>query len=121
MARSPKRSPSRLKHQQVIPPVQMAWPTVPFPFGVQMLQVQPPTTEDRKITKEDFKDSEVILDDGSTIIVKPSIKDVKKIIGQTSPTGDPVYVFQLTWTLQTKTLTKQKRITGARKSASKTS
>jgi len=120
MARSPKRPPSQPKQPQFTPSVQMAWPTTPFPFGVQMLQVQPPITEGRKITKEDLKDSEVILDDGSTIIIKLSIKDVKKIIGQTSPTGDPIYVFQLTWTFQTKTLSKQ-RITGARKSTSKTS
>jgi hypothetical protein len=92
---------------------------MPFPVGMQVLQVQPPATEDRKITKEDLNDSEVILDDGSTIIVKPSIKDVKKIIGQTSPTGDPVYVFQLTWTFHTKTRTKQQ--TGDRKLARKTS
>ncbi len=84
-----------------------------------MLQVQPPQTEDRNIASEDLKESKVILDDGATIVIKPSINNVKKIIGQTGQLGEPVYALQLTWTIQTKTPTKQR--TPARKSASKTS
>jgi hypothetical protein len=67
-----------------------------------MLQVQPPPTEDCSIVKEDLKESEIILNDGSTITVTPSFKDVKKIVGQKGPLGEPVYIMQLTWTVQTK-------------------
>ena len=52
-----------------------------------MLQVQPPPTEDCSIVKEDLKESEIILNDGSTITVTPSFKDVKKIVGQKGPGG----------------------------------
>jgi hypothetical protein len=119
MARSPKRPRSLPKQQQFTPSSPVAWSAPSFPFGVPVLQVQAPPTEDRNIAKEDFKDSSVILNDGATITVKPLIHNVKKIVGQTGPAGEPLYAFQLTWTIQTKTQPKQHA--GTTKSASKAS
>jgi hypothetical protein len=84
---------------------------------MQMIQVQPPPTEQRSIVKEDLKVSEIVLNDGSAITLMPSIKDVKKIVGQKGPFGEPVYMMQLTWTVQTKVAPKS--TAASKKSSSK--
>jgi hypothetical protein len=88
------------------PPPVPPWPQFAppgFPLGVQFIQVQPPPSEAKKVTKEEINPSSFTLEDGSRIVVRPRVQGVFKMIGQTAPTGEPVYTMQLSWDFEVKT------------------
>jgi hypothetical protein len=98
------------KRPRAAPPVQQPpgapqWapfgPTGPmFQIGAPLFQIQAPPTVARAITKSEMKESEIILDDGITIKITPTVQNVVQIIGQTGAAGEPVYTMQLSWSLK---------------------
>jgi hypothetical protein len=92
MSRKPKVTP-------IAPQPIAGWPAVPF--GFQMVQLQPPPMLDRNIVKQELNDNKVTLDDGAVISIKLTVNNVKQIIGQLGPAGEPIYTMQLSWTVAT--------------------
>jgi len=94
MSRKPKVTPT-------LPQPVTGWPAVPF--GFQVVQLQPPPMSDRNIVKEELNDNKVTLDDGAVISIKLTVNNVKQIIGQLGPAGEPIYTMQLSWAVTTVT------------------
>lgn len=115
------RKPKSTQQIPVSPPAPSAWQPFGMPgqvaVGVPVFHVQPPPMADRNIVKSDLKDNIITLDDGSTIVVTPTIQNVKRLLGQVGPAGEPVYVMQLSWTVKTRTPTSPSSSGSAKKSA----
>ena len=66
------------------------------PTGPSFGFVQPMTTlEPRKIVDAKQRSSEFVLDDGTTLTIRPVLIDVKRATGQWGTNGKPLYVMAL--------------------------
>lgn len=59
-------------------------------------------TEPRRITRNKIQDSEFVLEDGTKIIVRPLVGDVRRAIDQFNVHGEPLYFLTIGNTLTTK-------------------
>jgi hypothetical protein len=59
-------------------------------------------TEPRKITRSKVQDSEFILEDGTKIVVRPLLGDVRRAVDQYNENGEPLYFLTMGNTLATK-------------------
>jgi hypothetical protein len=109
MTKKPKKSGSRAQPPPRVPP----WPPFAggaFPVGMQFIQLQPPPSEPRMVTKEEVNVSVFTLEDGTQIMVSPKVQGVSQMIGQVSPTGDPVYSMQISWTFEIKKASEKNKV-----------
>jgi hypothetical protein len=79
-----------------------AAPVAPPNGGLQILMGLDPKAPTEPIDVQSSKEgwSEYILTDGSVIRTKAAILDVKRVIDQYSPEGDPIYVMQFAFVNQ---------------------
>jgi hypothetical protein len=66
----------------------------PFGFGGVPQPTQP--LGQRSIVKSTQRPSEYVLDDGTKLIIKPTLIDVKRVEGQWGIDGKPTYIMTLT-------------------------
>ena len=59
-------------------------------------------TQPRRITRTRVQDSEFILEDGTKIVVRPVIGDVRRAVDQYNESGEPLYFLTIGQTLTTK-------------------
>ena len=104
---------SKHRHrQQAIPAGQVPPTAAPTPTGTMQMQLGfdpkgPSEPVDIVSSKEGW--SEFTLQDGTVIRTKAVLLDVKKMVGQYNPEGDPVYTMQIIMANQTRVPTNLKR------------
>jgi hypothetical protein len=81
----------------VLGTVALGMPTAMGPFAQAFGFAQPATTlESRVIVKAKQKSSEFVLDDGTTLTIRPVLIDAKRATDQWAANGKPVYILTLT-------------------------
>jgi hypothetical protein len=97
---------SKNKHRQQPIPNRQNTPPLPAaaPATMQVQLGYDPKGPSESIDIVSSKDgwSEFTLADGAVIRAKTAVLDVKKMTGQYTPEGDPIYVLQLTMVNQTR-------------------
>jgi hypothetical protein len=92
MRMAKKASKRRASSRSEAPPAVMQVERI-NPFG---------DTQPRKVIKSVVRESEFTLNDGTKLILKPLIGDVRRAVGQYNAAGQPVYFLTIGNALQSK-------------------
>jgi hypothetical protein len=80
-------------HPEEAVSIQPVRPLAINPFG---------PTEPRKITRTKIQESEFLLEDGTKLLVRPLLADVRRAVDQYNEVGEPLYFLTMGNTLTTK-------------------
>lgn len=75
--------------------------SAPAPLGPVVINPFGPT-EQRKITRSKIVESIITLSDGTKLLIKPVVGDIRRAIDQYNQNGEPIYFLALGQTITTK-------------------
>jgi hypothetical protein len=77
--------------------------TPPVPIGAPALAINPfGETQQRKIVRSKVADSEFTLNDGTKLLVRPVLADIRRAVNQYNPYGQPLYFLTIGNSITTK-------------------
>jgi hypothetical protein len=73
------------------------------PMGAPALVIDPfGETQQRKIVRSKVADSEFTLSDGTKLVVRPVVADIRRAVNQYNPFGQPLYFLTIGNSITTK-------------------